>query len=191
MLRLNTVNGISSFALFLSDSDNEENSLLSGISDPKSTSSSIRDFILIRILNKDYKILFSMNGNIIEKFKEAIKVSYFICINKNDDNQSNNNKRSINIAQKEIKNNDSNTSNKTNKSNTIESSGEVASNFNKLEEKKQISKPKKKSFARIPVQFHEFKNVRSDSLSKKKEVLMLYSKRIFMHRMYNDYLFQL
>ena len=167
MLRLNAVNGISSFALFLSDGDNEENSLLSGISYPKSITSSNRDFILLRILNKDYKILFSMNGNIIEKLQEAIKVSHFICINDNDNqsnDKNNNKKRSNNSAQKENKKSDSNTSNKNNLSNKIELSGEVASNFNKLEEKKQISKSKKRSFARIPVQFHEFKKVRSKSL---------------------------
>lgn len=163
MLRLNAVNGISSFALFLSDCNNgnEENSLLSGISGPKSTTSFTRDFILIRILNKDYKILFSVNENIIEKFKGAIKVSYFIRINENNnknDKKNYNKKKSENTAQNEIKNRDSNTSDKNDKK---ELSGEVASNYNNLEKKKQTSKPKKKSFARIPVQFHEFQNVRS------------------------------
>jgi hypothetical protein len=151
------VSGLSSFALFI----NEENTSLPGIKNPSSASNS-SDFILFRILNKDYKILFSNNENRVEKFREAIKVSYFYSSDKNDCGKNEYDKRDL--CEKTM--NNKSAENVTHNNNTNENSDiEININHNddnneKLAVKKPILKSKTKSFARIPVQFQEFENVR-------------------------------
>jgi hypothetical protein len=130
---------------------------LPGIKSPSSASNS-SDFILIRILNKDYKILFSKNGNRVEKFSEAIKVSYFYSIDNND-----NDKRDV--CEKTMNNSSEKNGiyNNTNKNSDIEIKKNNNNNNDKNERlavKRPILKSKTKSFARIPVQSQEFENVR-------------------------------
>lgn len=127
---------------------------MTGIKSPSSASNS-SDFILIRILNKDYKILFSRSKNRVEKFNEAIKVSYFHSIDDNDKRGSCEKTTNSN-SEKNIKNINSNANSdielNTNKNND--------NNDVKLAIKKPILKSKTKPFARIPVQSQEFENVR-------------------------------
>ena len=125
-----------------------------------------------------------MNGNRVQKLGEAIKVSYFSCTDAKDEQRKadsndnsasdgyidgqkteNNNYKSANTNIKlhdNNKNSNDNNSHSSKKALMVEKSKESATHFEKPLAKKTVSNSKKKSFARIPVQSHEFRNVRPD-----------------------------
>lgn len=152
------MSGLSSFALFL----NEKNTSLPGIKSPSSASNSC-DFILIRILNKDYKILFSRNENRVEIFSEAIKVSYFHSFYKNDNDKNEYDKSDV-FDKRIVNRSEKNVIKKKNTNENSDIEIDVNKKQNDSKEKPAIQKPilksKTKSFVRIPVQPQEFENVR-------------------------------
>ena len=125
--------------------------------DSSSTSSSVSNFgvengIFLRIINREYRLILGEKDikekDDVESFHDAIKVSYYYD-NKNYE---------INYRHANMRKNDKNSSDdfksKKPEINTIKNMEKNAKNF------PVGKKVKSKTYAKIPLQFHEFQNVR-------------------------------
>lgn len=153
--------GLSSFALYVGDA----NSFTSGISN--SRSANFDNYIFLRILSKEYRVILpskersSSSLSSLRHFEEAIKVSFFcsLTISSNFDEvkyKSNNNKNNGNNSH----DNNDDIGNGRSKNDNDNNINENMRENEKISGKKVV-KRKLKSYARLPLQFHEFENVRN------------------------------
>ena len=126
--------------------------------DPSSISSSISNFgvehgIFLRIINREYRLILgeidTTGKDDVKTFQNAIKISYFYdCMNRDNHNHVANRRKNDKKIFDDIE------SKKTKKYNTEE-------NVIIMPVGKKV---KSKTYAKIPLQFYEFENVRLYSL---------------------------
>ena len=155
------MSGLSSFALYVGDA----NSFTSGMS--SSRSANFDNYVFLRILSKEYRVILpskersSSSLSSLRHFEEAIKVSFFCSrtsLSNFDDVKckSNNNKNNGNSSHDnndDIGNCKSKYDNDNNVNDNVRKNEKISG--------KKVVKRKLKSYARLPLQLHEFENVRN------------------------------